>query len=195
MVPGQVEQLATDLDGCQGHEVFGVGDRHRLHRAVEPDERLVDHVVGVVPAADAPEASQHAMGERLHSLPSDSKERLDRTSTDASVGLLQLMEEGRQPGSGTPLGHIHRCRTRFHVAAGLAADFPATSQKGRRYIPPQKGQSGPTGQIHARVSADGSFFASPESKRIAQETFNALPVSPIPEDPLDVHEEWFAIDR
>ena len=59
IAPGQVEELAADLRRGQAEEVGGRRRLDLLQGTAEPQDRVLEHVVGLLPAMDAREIPEH----------------------------------------------------------------------------------------------------------------------------------------
>jgi hypothetical protein len=94
-VPRQVDQLAADLLGSQAEERARRVGLDRLQRAEQTDQGVLQHVVGVGPAAHLGIAAKHLPRKEF------------QTSVDAATELVARGEVAG-PHAGDPLDELRR---------------------------------------------------------------------------------------
>ena len=63
VMPGEIEELAVQLRRREGHQFAGGFDGQMTQGSIQPHGCVLEHVVGVVPAADVGELGQHAVSQ------------------------------------------------------------------------------------------------------------------------------------
>jgi hypothetical protein len=102
---GQIELFPAKLFGGQAEDVTGRCRVHRSNCPHEADESILEHVVGLFPAAVAGEAGQHALGYLMEAVGDRARQLL----TGAGVAAPDVFEPGtQQRGLNGRLGHCGR---------------------------------------------------------------------------------------
>jgi len=86
VAPGEIDQLAADLQGGETEEVLGVVRGDGAEGPMEAEEGALHDVVGLFPAADAGGAGEHPMGERPHAIGGEGDELLASLRGRGGVG-------------------------------------------------------------------------------------------------------------
>src|SRR5271157_2147763 len=95
VVPCQVDQLATDLHGREAEEVTGRRGGDVLQRPAEPEDRVLEDVVGLLPAVDAGEALEHFAGEALEAVDRAGEQGVTRRGVSGAETVDPPLDQGR----------------------------------------------------------------------------------------------------
>jgi hypothetical protein len=68
VMPRKIEQFAVELCGRQGHQLAGRVDGQMPQGPVQPHGCVLEHVVGVIPAADVGKLGEHPMSQGPQSI-------------------------------------------------------------------------------------------------------------------------------
>src|SRR5215213_4965111 len=94
VVTGQVDQFAADLFGGQAEELAGAGRGDGGQGPDEADGRVLEHVPGLLPAADGRVVAEHLAGEEFE----PGRAPADEVVARGQVARLGTGQEGVQDG-------------------------------------------------------------------------------------------------